>query len=334
MHILLTTYGLLLIFALFTAAQWRSASDMIFMDTAAIESFADARKWMLKDLNKHTHDIYKKLNISDQKKSASPQPPAKVTPNEEVTEEPEEEDEEREPREPADQEEPTDKKTKLENCTSFLSLAELFRGENPNITDKKGRATFVLLKNLITELYKGQEFFEEAKEAIPDLEERFIMELYERAKEAQAEKQWIKSVKKLGKLKLDDFLMKHLRYKTFTGNKRVYDDETRDQAGYFPLTEFADMRQRKATIMSLWLAPKPLLMALFQNEETVEDLLQMRKEIYYEIKNHKSEASGKSNSLKDRYGSAIDLELVDFIDFQVTTTMPPDMPKGKINQKK
>ncbi len=326
MHILLTTYGLLLVFTMFCAAQWRSATDMVFLDAAAIESFAESRNATFQKFNERMKRLAKK----NQPPEAANKNSQKNKPEQaqEVVEDDEDEEDEEPREEPEEEEDKKPQKNKTENCTSYLHIAEMFRGENPTITDKKGRATFTLLKNLISTLYEGNDFFKEAKAEVPDLEERFITTLFERAKDAQAGKQWITKVNKLGKLDLEDELMTHLRYKTFTGNKPSYSASTRDQAGYFALTEFTSMIPRK-TIMSLWRAPKPLLMALFQNSDTVDEVLQFRREIFKEVRKNKSLAAGKEREFHDRFSQGIDLDIVEFIDFKVSTSPPPDMPRTK-----
>ncbi len=338
MHILLTTYGLLLIFVLFCAAQWRSATDMAFMDTIAIERFTESRNISIENLNEKSKDLYLK---SRPKAPAAPKiVSSKVDSSKQADTNalPADDDEDNEPTEPADipKDEP-DKKISVEQGTRFLNVRDMFLGENPSITEGKGKACFTLLKNLLTAAYEGQDFFQEAKEQIPDIEERFLINLYEKAKEAQQEGPWIKTFKNLDQLHLDDEVQNELRYMAFNGNKSQHADASSDASGYFALTELVSVAKRKNTIMSLWKAPKPLLMALFQNPDVVQEVLETRREIFNEINRDKTNASlitSKEGELKLRFGVYIQGIDTQYIDFKVSKSRPPDMPSPAKKDKK
>ncbi len=334
MHILLTTYGLLLIFVLIAAAQWRSATDMVFLDKAATESFSNARNKILRFIDNQSFKLYEKhKNINPQQQKSSKAVSSKVN-----SEEPapttalideENDDEEDAPIEEQEEfQEETPKKQRVQKLTSYLRIGDLFTGESPNLVDGKGKAAFILLKNLISALGEGQDFFNEAKEELPELEEQFVMALFEAAKLAQQENQWMKKPKHLAKLELEDKYLVDFRCDIFNGTKSKYDEDSTELAGYYSLDEFISM-SKGDTIMSLWLAPKPLLMALFQNPVTVDELLALRKEMYREVKKNSSLASAKETDLRLRYALEIDDDLIKYIDFKVTTSKPPDMPKAQ-----
>ncbi len=339
MHILLTTYGLLLIFALFCTAQWRSATDMAFMDAVAIERFTKSRNRSLAQVTNQARKLHEKHSPTPQKassKAISSQVDSTTAADTNALIIDENEDEEPAldpPDMPDDEKDKPDKKVKNrapKKCTSYLHVHDIFMGENPTITEGKGKSAFILLKNLIAALYSGQDFFEAAKDKIPDLEEQFVQSLYESAKDSQTEEQWLLTFKNLDQLELDDKTQTDLRYKAFTGNKRRLDKESSEAPGYFPLYEFTSIKKNDA-IMSLWTAPKPLLMALFQNEEVVQEVLETRKEIY-NARRRKTLANSQPSDepdLKLQFSSYIRDIDPQHIDFQISGTRPPDMPKSK-----
>lgn len=336
MHILLTTYGLLLIFALYCSAQWRSAIDMAYMDTVAIERFALFRQKALSKVNNDSRRLYDKYKPDEPAKPNSKAVSSKVNSTESANDSAllteDEEDEEEAPIEPPDQpeEDTPKKKTAGSKCTPHLHIGDLFTGENPTITEGKGRAGFTLLKNLMAEMYGGQEFYEEAKEAIPDFEEQFLTNLFEKTKEDQENKQWVSKVGHLGAVELDDELQSYIRYKMFTGNKSRLKEGSEEDPGYFPLVEFTSMKKHK-TLMSIWLAPKPLLMALFQNPEVVQDVIEFRREVYNELRKDKSPSSkqAKEQEMRLRFGPYIQDIDKQYIDFQVSGTYPKDISEAK-----
>lgn len=305
MHILLTTYGLLVIFALFCLAQWRSAVDLSYIDAAARENFAICRQEVLELVSDNAQDSYKSLRPADDEndeEADDEEPIVKVDSLNEPPEEPE----------------------KKGRRTSFLHIDALFLGEESNIFEGQGKASFTLLKALITELYSGQDFFERAKQEIPDLEERFILNLMEKVKDLQ-EEETLSSAKELASLNLDDYLQSYVRYKMFTGNKFRKKKAKAEDPGYYPLIEFVSLR-KNASILSLWLAPKPLLMALFQNEDVVKEVIAARHEIYNELKKDKNKSSvdTKESELKRRFSIYIRGIDSQFIDFKVSRTLPRD----------
>lgn len=328
MHILLTTYGLLLIFALYCSAQWRSAVDMAFMDAVAIERFAEFREVSLAAINNDSYNLYKKHCAKKGPKATSKSVSSKV--NSEVPAADtalliDDEDDEDPIESPDGPDDDKPKRANEERCTYYLHIADLFTGENPNITDGKGKAGFTILKNLLTHMYEGQTFFEEAKEAVPDFEERFLVNLFERAKDEQQTDQWIEEVADLASIELDDELQSYIRYKIFTGNKSLLVENSEDAAGYFPLIQVTSMKKRHY-LMSLWLAPKALLMALFQNPDIVQEVLEARRDIYYELGKDKSLKGAKEQELRLRFGIHIH-DVAQYINFKVSRTRPLDMPK-------
>jgi hypothetical protein len=199
----------------------------------------------------------------------------------------------------------------------------LFNDENPSVFEGKGKACYTILKNLLQELYTGQEFFEEAKESYPDLEEILIRKMVEKAAEKRSEETPLETSRELAILDLEDQLQTYVRYKMMTGNKYRRKKATYAEPGYFPLIEYVSMKKH-SHLMSLWLAPRPLLNALFQNEDVVEDIIKTRHEIYNDLRKdkNKSAVEAKGKDLKLRYSSYLMGIDPQFIDFEVSRTQP------------
>jgi hypothetical protein len=333
MHILLTTYGLLLIFALYCSAQWRSATDMAFMDIVTINTFARARNEALGMLNDRAKSLYTKYAPDEAQKPGSSKSIASTVDSTKaadkdaliIVDEDEDDEAPLELQELSD-EEPA-KKSKVEKCTPHLHIGELFTDDNLNITDGKGKACFTLLKNLMISMYGNENFYLEAKEEVPDFEDRFLINLYERTKDREKK---VTRVKALATIELDDELQNYVRYKIFNGNKSRYDKDSADEVGYYPLLQFTSITKRK-TLLSLWLAPKPLLMALFQNPDVVQEVIEARRDIYNDLRKDKNQSAvtTKENELRLRFSSSIHDIDTQFIDFKVSRTRPPDIPKAE-----
>ncbi|MCE5294239.1 MAG: hypothetical protein LLF94_06455 [Chlamydiales bacterium] len=354
MHILLTTYGLLLIFALFCTAQWRSATDMAFMDAIALEVFTKSRNHsigVLNNLSKEQFDKHSPKKEKSGSKAISNKIDSTTTAdtsaliNEEddddgfmeTAEEPSDKEEEKKPAKPT-------RKDPSQNCSRFLHIGDIFSEENGSILEGRGRDCFTLLKNLLNEMYKGQKFYQNAKDQEPEIDEKFIRNLLERAKEIEQtrkesdEKKWLHSFQDLDQVPLDDDVQNDLRYMVFNGTKSLYDDTRYDPSGYFPLYEITRIN-KKDKIMSLWLAPRPLLMALFQNEEIVEEVIQARIEILKDLRKMRAQnPDGKEkpidSDLKKRFGAYIRDINPEYINFEISTTDPKDMPPKKRQKKK
>jgi len=328
MHILLTTYGLLLLFVMYSAAQWRSATNMVFMDALAIEQLAQTRTKSLGKLSNKSRTLYTKekgkMSPPQSKLIASKIDSTAAANENALISEEEEEDAPIE----IPEEEPAKRNTG-EKRTSHLHIGALFRGENPTHLDGQGKAAFTLLKNLLTSMYGDQKFFKDAKAKDPEFEEHFLLDLIEQAQDAQQENMWMNKVMDINSLELNDANQMYARYKMLKGTKSRYEPDHEAMTGYYSIDDFASMTSRKNTVMSLWLAPKELLMALFQDADLVQEVLEVRRDGYYDLKNGKTTEQTIAQDLRLRYSSHIQGFDANFIDFNVTKTRPHDMPKRK-----
>lgn len=333
MNILLTTFGLLLVFVLFCTAQWRAATDMVFMDIVSTETFAACRNNALGLVNDRSEEKYKKLAPkkapTNSKAIANKIDSTKAAETTALLEEEEEDPPEVDERED-EAEEKNQKQQKKQDCTSMLHIGALIKQDDININEGKGRAIFQLLHNLVTEMYKNEKFFIKAQEKDGDFVNQLLLNQIDKAKETQGTRKLGKA-KDLATVNLDDKEQSYVRYKMFKGTKTSRKNkQTQDEAGYYPLLEFISLRNRTGnTIMSVWLAKRPLLMALFQDEKIVDEVIECRREIYNDIRKRKAAGmSGidatNSKELENRFGTLIPDNLRQYIDFSTSSTkLPP-----------
>lgn len=318
MHILLTTYGLLMIMALFAMAQWKHAETMIFTDAVASSQFQKSQQQILDKLTMRTSEIYRK---------AAPKENDVKTPKEEKMEENKKEKtpfffpDDPDPMESSDSQ-------KKGRRSHLLSVAPLFCDKNASRVDGKGKVCFALLKNLLDALYSKQEFYIRYQKANPNLHEDLILAMMDKAKEAAAGGIKLNRAKKLTKLELDDEILKEVRRKEFMGNKSVNDKQS-SSLGYYPLYEFISVQQT-SHLVSLWLAPKALLYAIFQNDETVNKLCELRDTLYNERRREKKNKDSKTidDLQKQKLEEFFKSHQTDFIDsqlfdFATSSTKPP-----------
>lgn len=317
MHILFTTYGLLLIMALFAFAQWKSVESLLSTDALIKWRFGYARERMCATLQKQSkglHNAYVKQNASKDEKEVQ-----------ETDEEDEEESRELLLPDSANEAESTTSKGKRSH---LLDASTLFRDKDVSKIDGRGKVAFQILRNLIECLYAKEPFYQKMKEKDPDFAEHFIEWLMQKSKAELEEKRPLKRAKELSVLDLDDESLKEARFKMFNGTQSINDSGTSTH-GYYPLYELISV-QKKQHLVSLWLAPKPLLYAVFQNEDAVNELCELRMNMYRERRKTKAKDDMKSlddiNKQKlEQFFKNYPSEFIDsqYFDFLTSTTRPP-----------
>lgn len=316
MHILLTTFGLMMIMALFAITQWKNAETMIFTDAVASCYFQKTREETLSTLKTRINNSYYK----DKPKTAS-------------KEEIEEEDEEEDSYLPDDRDPPDNMVIEPKGKRShLLNVSVLFYEKNNSTVGGKSKACFQLLTNLMDKLYSKQKFYKKAQESYPNLHEHLISSLMEGAKqelEENSKKKW-HTAEALSTIPVNDKELRKVIYEEFTGTKSVRDKE-QTSSGYYPLWEFITLRNTPG-LVSLWLAPKPVLYAIFQNDDTVAEFCQLRKDLSNERKKGGKKAEKDMKILDDLHKQKLEeffkshsSEFVEsqFFDFAVSGTQPP-----------
>lgn len=312
MHILFTTYGLILVLALFSFAQWKNAESLLFTDLVSTAKLQLLQEEVSKRISENAIPLYK------------PPKSEESLPDQSL----DEENAIRHADHPDDSEEDQKKKERL---FSALNIAPLFWDENPSLHDGKGKACFELLKSLMTILYEDQEFFQHAKEMQPDIEDTFVLSLISGAKEYRKNHRQKISVPTFADFDLGEEVFKEIRRKVIGGTKSRREEATKIQ-GYYCLDDFITMN-KNPHIVSLWIAPRPILLAIFANEEAVNEVIAFRKDLHPEILKEKRSIDGKkkenstfqtqTTNFRNRFKEMIPTYLQGYINFDVSTTNPP-----------
>ena len=310
MPILLTTFGLLLVLTISAVSQLTSSKNTALLTIASIQATEELQALFELRLERRAKMQAARLKPKEKKEDAAFSKEVEDIAIIEAT--------------TSDQERALDEKPSKgpkSHRTSFLHVGALFVDDDPNIIDGAGKAAFVLLQNYMRELYKDQSFYKEALERYPDLEEIIIKKWIEETKELRStlkEDGRLDKAKELDTLSLSDDRLMYIRYKMFTGaNPRK---KTKTDMGYYALSECISVK-KSPHLLSLWLAPRALLSALFQNDEVVQELLSWRKETYKEIASRKSQdlLQIKSAECKSKFAASIPASISkELIDFQVS----------------
>lgn len=193
-----------------------------------------------------------------------------------------------------------------------LSLYPLIDSKIKETNPRKYEETISLLKKLIEALYGDQKHFKEILHKRPGIIEQLIEHISEAAKDLPKEKK-IKKPIDLSNLKLGDNLEEFF-YLMLKGCPSLVnppqipsgDDET-DEGGeeftsdkaYDSLLNFIDLHKNMK--INIYIASKPLLKALYENDSTVDKLLHTRAELYKLVKKKNMEADEASEKLKTEF---------------------------------
>lgn len=187
-----------------------------------------------------------------------------------------------------------------------------------------------ILSRLTYILYGERKFFKEAEEKRPDIVNELWASVIEKLKEYDSQKTWINTVEHLETLELEDpelseFLSHLLRkvetpqsLKAGSGLKEVKDVQKKVE--YYPnLLDF--LTKRSATqAYRLWLLEKPLLLALFQDESVVEEIIRERKHLHGILRPYKGDQLGPKK-----------VELSCQFEQMFKIKIPPDIPEDLVN---
>jgi hypothetical protein len=213
----------------------------------------------------------------------------------------------------------------------------------------------LLSKKLMLYLYKDQPFFKETLQLRPDILDGFLMSLMA-ASEALPTEQRIKKAADLANLNFGDPLLNSFSYFVLKGSpfpeekeneevKQVEplqtefiiketngeaDDENGDPnkkedymspEGYYSLLDYITVED--AIKIRVFLASKPLLMAIFDNQDVVNSIIAMRYDLYRKVVSGSVNPQNASTQFKTATSSKSDPNFDDSIlDYSVTKTNP------------
>lgn len=211
-----------------------------------------------------------------------------------------------------------------EERLALLNVNSLFVVPNPSIESGVGKACFMILKNLIHDLYQNFEFFIEAKLQMPDFEEQLLKDLIKKSYEQEIGAS-LHSVRELGTVDFENNLERCV-FVTMCNGRHFWRKTLPTQWGaeYYSILDFISARHRSDYVISIWLAPRPLLKAIFRDDAIVDDVMQTRREIYEELQQG-NDYRIKRRELAKKFKSHITEFDPKYIDFRVNRIKPPEM---------
>lgn len=235
------------------------------------------------------------------------------------------------------------------NATPYISIFLLMHPEarqanNPIVLTQKE-----LLKRLIYIVFGQQKEFQEAVNKNPNIIDELIHAIEMAGTKLTQENRPIKKISELMKLELGNPALDDLYYWMVKGYKippppkvtsqepilKVQEDVGTDseespsnqaedyfpQPGVISLLDFITIHN-KPTIR-IYLASPQVLMAIFSDPHTVDDIIKTRQEIYYQMRN---DGDGKSLSeqFKEKFVSRTNNIPENMLDFTVSSSPPKD----------
>ena len=286
MQILITTFGLLLILSLVTFIGLQKHEEANFLEIVAHHHFQNMQDELKETLSDIADDQYAAL-IKNEK-------PPKNTPR------------------------------GGKHLCRFLNIGPLFFDEKDEDGEKK-QTIRIVLKRLIQELYSNQEFYKEEHENLPDFDEIFINELISASKnqELLTGKKKMKDVSDLGKYQLHDKGLDHFLYAIMRGDKLRHNLTSRNgQYGYYSLANFVRANKSEKPL-SVYLAPRPVLMALYQSQEIVDNIMETRNQICSTLSGDISQKEKLGLEFKNLFSGLLpdDIHTIE-LSFNVSSTKP------------
>lgn len=204
--------------------------------------------------------------------------------------------------------------------------------------------TYMILKKLIYYLYANKPFFQEMERSRPG----FVDELIQKMREIGSEHR-VRYAKDLANFNFNDEQLNYVTYKMFKGvpvpanfylppgppeEIPILENDTESTLtndaneyhsgpGYASILDFL-MLQKKNTKIKVFLAGRPLLMAIFDDPNTVNEIISMRRNIRKELRAGRDatqSAEAFKNTFIGRRNPAISENM---LDFNVSTTQPKD----------
>ena len=225
------------------------------------------------------------------------------------------------------------KPNKKTDADRFINLAFLYDKSQRENHKEWYDTAYTITKNLINQLYRNKYFFQEMEEKNPGFVDQLLKTIMDKAEEQSKLK--IKTPKDLANLNLEneelqDTLAKMLRgsqntVEVMVACQKVADDkliEAMERQGFPSLASYT-MATKTMKPIRMYLAPAPLLMAIYNDERDVDAIIKYRHKLYLEVKdNGKSndEASAEfqrlfQNKIPNHYDPT-------FFDYTVTKTNP------------
>lgn len=209
---------------------------------------------------------------------------------------------------------------------------------------EKFRVLWNLNKQLMLVLFEQQPFFKKVQATRAHILDELLL-AFIHAIDQLPDHQKPKKVSDFSHLNLEDLLLNTLSYKMFKGlpplldvkkeevkedgeggSSEVSDSKEKEEEfshshGYHSLLNYVTLKNEK---IRLFLASKPVLMAIVGEEKVAEEIIRLRKDIYRDLKNNKNKMTIQEASQQFEYMIKTQITLSDesLIDFTVTKINP------------
>ena len=205
--------------------------------------------------------------------------------------------------------------------TSYLHISSLIQDKSGEQKTDEAKWTKKLLIGTILELYGDKKFFKDANMTAKRVEEMINL-LFQSALDTPT-KDFHKSPHALSNVHLNDPILQEVFYKIMKGNIPPKGAISSKKENYPSLADYIRF-EKKGYIMSLYLAPKELLMALFEDESLVEELLHLRTKIYAEQQRATKQKKANNKDPQANQNSELDTLKQEFDSYR--SKLPSGMP--------
>jgi hypothetical protein len=247
MHLLMTTFAFLLLFSIYSIAQFRLLKQDLIKDSAYRDCIGKIEEAEVKKISERTAELLTKFGV---KSSAGTR------------------------------------------RTSFLHISSLVQDKNNPQDTEEVKWVKKLLIGTIFELYHEKTFFQDAK-MTPEHIEKMITQLFQTASDTPL-KDFPKSPHALSNAHLDDPIVQEVFYKMMKGNMPPKGQPLNAKENYPSLEELIRF-EKKNYIMSVYRAPKALLMALFEDQSVVDNVMELRTKIAAEKQRMSKQKKAQNN---------------------------------------
>lgn len=228
-----------------------------------------------------------------------------------------------------------------------LSLALLKDKSKRDSNPQEWQQAKHILKNLMSILYKDQQFYKEIETERPQFLDELIAALTQAADDVPKEKKW-KKTSDIGNLTLGDeklnnvlyFMLKGAPYKEVVkegfsvsteapasieengepAQAEPSTDEYESPKGYFSLLDFVTFAPNQK--IRVYLAPKEVLRAVFPNENIVDDILSERQNLYNQARSGEDQTL-LTKTFQSRFDASHDPAIgSDILNYAVTKSRP------------
>ncbi len=284
MHLLMTTFAFLMIFAIFSYAQFQKLSETSFSETLYTERFE------VENENLATCFMERARELFHRKAPSTPQPASK--------------------------------NKNMGKRTGYLHIASLIQRGDVIQETEESKAAKLILKKLILSLYGDKTFFLDA--SMDDAKIDALIDLIFRNAKELANKNYLKDTKALANVGLNNEPFQEVLYKMLKGSVvggQAKDPLFKTANNYKSLCSFVRFKKRikNPTIMSIYLAPEELLLALFQDSKVVDKVIAKREEIFEKLDEDKDKKLNEEQLATDfitefqpQIPAGIEKNLIDF----------------------